>query len=613
MKRFFVTLLAGLGGFVLLGFLLLVALSWALFGGGGDTRVPDRFVLTLDLTRGVVEATSDDPFTLAFERGRPSLREIVATLHAAADDDRVAGLRVLGGSGVGGWASTQEIRDAVAHFRATGKPAFLFAESFGEFAPGQGAYYLATAFDDVVLQPSGDVGLAGLTLELPFLRGLLDRFDIEPVFEARGEYKDVFDFFERRGFSDPSREALEAVLRSLTDDLVAGIAEGRDLSADSARALLAAGPFSARRALDAGLVDALGYRDEALARFDAHLGRTDDPLPAVSVARYAERVGTAWSRGEQIALVHASGTIQRGSGPAFDPFGGGAALGANAIAAALRDATADRRTRAILLRVDSPGGSYVASDLVRREVARARAQGIPVVVSMANSAASGGYLVSTDADRIVAHPGTFTGSIGVGVGRLDLAGFLADQGVRFEEIDLGNGHGFWSSARPMGPADRAWLAGEADRVYDDFVSLVATGRGMTREAVDAVARGRVWTGRDALEAGLVDALGGYPVALAHARELAELDPDAAVHLRRFPAERTLFEALMAEFRGDDPALASGFAAEFGGGAGVGRGGSASVVLLETVRGAVRFFRLLGRDEGGGSVQTEMRPLRIPGS
>ncbi|CAN5712307.1 signal peptide peptidase SppA [soil metagenome] len=628
MTRFLLFALATIGGLVLLGFFFIVVVSLALFSPSGD-RLPDRFVLELDLTRGVVEAAPDDPFALAFDRGRPTVRDIVGALERAANDDRVGGLRVIGGSGVGGWATTEEIHGAVTRFRASGKPTLLFAETFGELAPAQGAYFLATAFDEIVLQPSGEVGLAGLALEAPFFRGVFDRWDVVPFFESRGEYKEAAEIFENTGFSAPVREALEAVLVSIRDELVGGIAGGRGISADSAGALLAAGPFSAREALDAGLVDRLGDRDEARASHDARVrnggapaeGPTADTapaetapadsVPAVSFQRYADAAGTGWNQGTRIALVHGSGAIQRGDSPGFDPLGGGTGMGANAVARALRQAASDPDTKAILFRVDSPGGSYVASDIIRREVIRAREKGIPVVVSMGNAAASGGYLVSADADRIVAQPTTLTGSIGVVAGKFVVDDFLRSLGVTVDKVDLGDDHTFYSAMGDVTPEDAAWLARQVDRIYEDFVDIVAQGRGMDREAVHAVARGRVWSGRDALAAGLVDDLGGFDVALAHARELAGLEPGANVELRRFPAERTLFEVIMAEFRGGDVGSASGGSGVYGDAGGPAGGMFESGARL--VRGAARVLWVLGADHGAAGVETRMLPLRIPGN
>ncbi len=600
MKRALLIGLASIGGLVVFGFLFLLALSWALLSSP-DERIPDRYVLELDLTRGVLAAPADDPFAAALERGRPDLVQIVGVLHRAAEDDRVLALRVIGGTGVGGWALTDELRDAVLAFRRSGKPAHLFAETFGELAPAQGAYHLATAFDQVALQPSGDVGLTGISLEAPFFRGLLDRYQVEPVFEARGEYKDAVSLFTDRGFSGPSREALEALLRALRDGLVEGIAEGRGIPADSALALLARGPFSGRAALEAGLVDHLLYADEAREAFDRMVDPDGtEPLPRVQVARYAERVGTAWDRGERIALVHGSGTIQRGTGPAFDPLGGGTGFRAGTVASHLRSAASDPRTRAIIFRVDSPGGSWVASDLVRREVVRAREEGIPVVVSMGNAAASGGYVVSLGADRIVAHPSSITGSIGVAAGRFVIDDFLASFGVTLDRVTLGDAHPFYGGGE-LGPEDMAWLADEADRIYEDFVTAVAQGRGMSFEEADAVARGRVWSGRDARDAGLVDVLGGFESAVAEARALAGLEPDAPVELRRFPAQRSLFELFMAELRGGSRTES--------GGPGLREGGSVRAL----VRGAARALVILGSQGDAAPIRAEMQPLRIPGS
>jgi protease IV len=595
MKRFLVYVLAAIGGAVILGFFFLVVGLGLLFSGSGtDRSLPRSFVLEMDLSGGVQVAPVDDPFLLAFDLGRPTLHDLVAALDQAAVDPRVRGLHVRGGSSVGGWASTQEFRDAIVAFRASGKPAYLFAETFGELQPAQGAYFFASAFDRIYLQPSGSVGLTGLSVEGVFLGDLLERWRVEPYFEARGEYKDAASIFTETAFSPASREALEAILQTFEDVLIEGIAGGRGLAPDSVRTLITGGPWDARSALAAGLIDGLAYRDEARLHLDRALepDREDldaNPLRSVSMRRYRESAGTPWGAGPQVALVYGTGAIQRGSS-GFDPLGGGGGMGADDVARALRSAVSDARTRAILFRVDSPGGSYVASDVIRREVVRARARGIPVVVSMGDAAASGGYMIAADADRIVAQPATITGSIGVIAGRFGFGGLLDTLGVTVDHVDLGNTQRFYSDSRGIDPADRARLAEDVDRIYAEFVDLVAEGRGLPRDEVEAVARGRVWSGRDALALGLVDELGGLQVALGEVRSLLGLEADAPVQLRRFPEERSVFEAFVELF---DP----------------GEGASVGGRFRTVVRGGLRVLALLGSD-GWSGVEARMVPLDL---
>ncbi len=590
MKRAIVAVLAALGGLVILGFLFIFALSWAVLA---PTPLPSSVVLELDLEEGIIEGAPSDPFTLALQRSRLQTVRVVETLERAADDDRVVGLLVRGGQAPGGWATTQELRDAVIHFRESGKPAVLFAQTFGEFAPGQAGYYFATAFDEILLQPSGDVGLLPLTLEAPFFRGALDRLDVEPRFDRRWEYKDATEIFTREGFSDPSREASQALLESLLESMVEGIAQGRSLPADSVRALVAAGPFMARDALEAGLVDRLAYLDDAREQL---LEAGGDRTERLAFARYSERDGRVWNRGPRVALIYGSGTIVQGRS-GFDPFTGGSSFAASTVAGHLRAAIEDETVRAILFRVDSPGGSYVASDVVRRELIRAREKGKPVVVSMGNTAASGGYLVSTDAARIVAHPATLTGSIGVLAGKF-VTGDLAERlGITWDRIEAGGESTFFSGFEDF--SEREWERFQEylDRVYDEFVGMVADGRGMDRAQVDQVARGRVWTGRDALEVGLVDDLGGFRTALAAVREELELEPDVRLNVTTFPAERTLFQLLMEDgFQVTAATVLAGRAAEG--------------PWVEALRPLLRQAEALGV-LGGAAHPVRMPPLEIP--
>lgn len=595
MKRFLVYVLAAIGGAVLLGFLFLTIGLTLLFSGSGvDRSLPRSFVLEMDLTGGIQTSPVDDPFVLALDLGRPTLHDLVAALEQAAGDTRVRALHVRGGSSLGGWASTQELRDAVLSFRASGKPAYLFAETFGELQPAQGAYFFASAFDRIFVQPSGSVGLTGLSIEGLFFGDLLSRWQVEPYFEARGEYKDAVSIFTNTAFSPESREALQAILQTFEDVLVEGVSEGRRLSADSVRTLISGGPWDARDALAAGLVDGLAYRDEARTRLDQTLeperdDLAEEPLRTVSMRRYREAGVTPWSVGPQVALVFGTGAIQRGSS-GFDPFGGGGAMGADDVARALRNAASDSRTRAILFRVDSPGGSYVGSDVIRREVIRARERGIPVVVSMGDAAASGGYMIAADADRIVAQASTITGSIGVIAGRFGFGGLLDTLGVDVDHVDLGNAQRFYTDSRGIDPQDRARLAEDVDRIYNDFVDLVAQGRSMDRDRVDAVARGRVWSGRDALELGLVDELGGLQVALGEVRSLLGLEADAPVQLRRFPEERSFFESVLELL---DP----------------GEGASVSTRFRTAVMGGLRLLALMGTD-GWSGVEARMAPIEL---
>jgi protease IV len=537
-KRAIVAILAAIGGLVILFVLFFVALSWAVLS---PTPLPSRVVLELDLDRGLVEAVPQDAFALAFERRRLTTREVVEGLERAADDGRVVGLLVRGGTAFGGWGRVEEVREAVLRFRAGGKPAVFFAETIGDFGAGQGSYYLASAFDEVILQPSGDVGLMPLVAEAPFLRGTLEKLDVVPRFDARWEYKDATEIFTERGFSERSREAVEALLESILTTAVEGIAEGRGLPPDSVRALVRDGPFMAREGLAAGLIDRLGYLDEARDRARELSG--EEGAERLAFRSWIERDGRAWTRGPRVALVYGTGIIERGEGR-WDPLSGVGSFGAATVAANVRAAVDDDRVRAIVLRVESPGGSYPASDVVRRELERAREAGKPVVVSMGDYAASGGYLVAAGADRVVAHPGTLTGSIGVAGGKMVTDELWERFGVEWDRVEAGGETTFDSPIEDFSEEEWERFQAFLDRIYEEFLGHVAEGRGMSRGEADRVARGRVWTGRDALERGLVDELGGFQAALRQVRELLELEEDAPVQVALFPPERTFLQLLL---------------------------------------------------------------------
>jgi len=590
-KRAIVAILAALGGLVILGFLFIVAMSWAVLS---PTPLPSQVFLELDLEPGLVETMPDDPFLMALERRRLLTRELVEALERAATDRRVQGVLVRADAGLGGWSTVEEVRDAVKRFRESGKPAVLFAETFGEFGPGQGGYYLATAFDEVILQPSGDVGLMPLTLEVPFFREMLEKLDVEPRFDGRWEYKDAIEPFMREGFSEPSREALSQLLESILASMTDGIAQGRGLSPDSVRVLVRGGPYMAREAEAAGLVDRIGYLDDARTRV---LELVEGEAERLEFRRYVERDGRVWNRGPRVALIYGVGTIERGRS-SYDPFTGGTSFGAASVAEHIRTAVEDDRVRAILFRVDSPGGSYVGSDVVRRELARARSEGKPVVISMGNLAASGGYLVSVDSDRIVAHPTTLTGSIGVLAGKMVTDELWARFGIEWDRIEAGGENTFFSSVEDFSEAEWERFQEQLDRIYDEFVDMVAEGRQMDRDRVHEVARGRVWTGLDAQQRGLVDELGGFATAIAAIRELLELDEDVPIHLATYPPERTLLQLLMEDgWRVGVAAL----------GGRIGGEGGELVRVLQPLISRAAASGLLGQRPG----PVRMPPLEVP--
>jgi len=513
-------------------------------------HVPARTVIELDLARPLAEYLPRDPLAGLLQSRRMMLRDVLEGIERAKGDDRVVGLVAYVGGTSLGLAQLQELRDAVAAFRVGGKRAIAFGEAFGDSGPGNGAYYVATAFGEIYLQPSGDLGVTGLLAEAPFLRGTLDKLGVVPLFDARGEYKNAINTFTERGFTPPHREATQHLVDAEFTQVVRGVATARGLTEDGVRAIVDRAPLSAQEALDAKLVDGLAYRDEVLAKLEDGGSKPK----RLSLLAYLDRAGAPHAAGETtVALIHGVGVV-RGGRSGVDPLSGDVGMGADTVTAAFRAAVDAERVRAVLFRIDSPGGSYVASDTIWREVSRARDAGKPVVVSMGNVAASGGYFVALPADRIVAQPGTITGSIGVYSGKMLTAPLFEKLGLTFDDVQAGANATIWSWLHDYSPDERARLEASLDRVYADFTGKVAAARKLPKERVLEIARGRVWTGEDALGIGLVDSLGGYPEALAQVRNMLGLAPDASLHLEEFPAARGpltgLIERVIAPGEGD---------------------------------------------------------------
>jgi protease-4 len=504
-------------------------------------------LLELDLTELPAAPDADDRLARLRARARHQLRPTLRALHDAAADRRVAGLIAK----VGGplpWAAMQELRLGVRAFAASGKPTVAWAESFGEGSGEMAAYVLASGFDTIWLQPGGGLGLLGVAVQTTFVRGTLDRLGIEPQLEQRHEFKNAADRVMRTEFTEAHRSALDRLAESVFADAVAAIAQGRGVTAARVLELADTGPRTAPEALDAGLVDSLGYRDEVYAAMRARVG-ADAGLLFADRWRPRRRPHVPGRRKGYVALVEARGAIVSGRsrrGPM------GRQVGSDSLGAALRAAADDEHARAVVLHVDSPGGSAVASDTIWREVCRVRDAGKPVVVSMGQAAASGGYYIACPADVIVALPATLTGSIGVFGGKMVVRGLLDRVGLSTGTVSHGARSLMFSARRGFSDDERERLGATIDAIYDDFVAKVAQGRGRSVAEIESIARGRVWTGSDALGIGLVDELGGLRDAVRIARSRAGLPPDAP--LRR-PIHLTPVARLRRAKNSEDPRAA----------------------------------------------------------
>ncbi len=556
MRRFVI------GFFAVVGFLTVLLILGAVLLVTGlkphVTPLAENIILNIDLTQGLAEGPREDRLVRLLVGAKPTLRDVLDGIETAAGDPRVQALLARVGDDELGLGKTQELRDAIAAFRAKGKFALAFADSFGEFGPGTRPYYLATAFDEIWLQPMGNVGLTGLYAEIPFFKGTLDLLGLVPQFDHREEYKTAINSLTETKMTPPHREEVDTLLASIAQQIVQGIAEGRKLPEPVVREAIDRGPLLADEARRARLVDRLGYRDEALAETRAH-ARSGAELTGLTT--YLDRAGRPHREGATIALIYGSGLIARGAS-STNSLTGSNVMAANEISRAFRAALRDPAVRAILFRIDSPGGSVVASESIWRDVVFARERGKPVVVSMGDVAGSGGYYVAAPADKIVAEPATLTGSIGVLAGKVVVADLFKKLGVSTDSAQIGANAAMFTSTSDFTAGAHSRLEAFLDDAYKGFKDHVANGRHMTHEEVEKVAKGRVWSGEDAKARGLVDELGGYPVALRLAKEAAKIPPDAPVKLTVFPAEKdpleSIYERLFAGNRdGEEGGASSG--------------------------------------------------------
>jgi len=530
MRRFIVGLLATVGTLTL----IVIGGIAAFIASGPFSSKPlsQSMVLSIDLRNVPPESTSTNLLRGGLFGGSRDIVDAVQLLWQAADDPRVVGLFVDIGDESAGLARVQELRQAIAHFRGKGKFAVGFAESLGSGGTHLADYYLASSLEQIWLQPSGGFAVAGIAVQTPFIKTGLDKLGVKIEGGKRYEYKSAPDTFMETGYTGPARANLQQLLDSLYGQFVSDVARERHIEPAKLRQLIDAVPFDSERARQENLVDKVGYRSDALDEVAARFGKSRD---LVSLSDYAADEARPKPRGEVVALVRVSGAIA--SGPGSDsPLDDDVVALAEDVVDALDQAARAKEVRAIVLRIDSPGGTYPAADAMADGVARARATGKPVIVSMGDVAASGGYLAAVRADVIVAEPATITGSIGVfGVWPV-AADLLNTLGVKVERLGIGTNAGMYSTFQAPTAAQRAILGRELDAVYTDFTRQVGEARKLEPGRLDAAARGRVFSGVDAKRAGLIDELGGLHLAISIAKAKAGIDEARSVQVRRFPAE-----------------------------------------------------------------------------
>jgi protease-4 len=530
MRRFIVSLLATIGALTLLG--LGGAVFFVAKGPLIGKSIPSSVVLSLDLRDVPSETSPSDLLKGGLWNDTRDIVDTIQLLWQAADDPRVVGLYVEIGDEEAGLARVQELRSAIQRFRGKGKFAIGFAESLGAGSDHFSDYYLASVLDQIWLQPSGGFGVAGLAIETPFLKGGLDKIGVHMEGGKRYEYKSAPDTFTESDMTTAARDNLQQLIDGLYGQFIEDVARDRHLAPAKLRQLIDAAPFNSERARVDGLVDKIGYRADAMDDVWQHAGTTHD---LISLSDYAADGHRPIPHGAAIALVRVSGTIgsTSGNGGLLDD---DATAASDDIVDALDTAATTKDVKAIVLRIDSPGGTYPAADAIADGVARARAAGKPVVVSMGDVAASGGYLAAVRADVIVAEPTTITASIGV-FGMWPVADGLLDLlGVKIERLNAGSNAGMYSTFLPPNAAQKAAVGRDLDAVYVDFTRQVGEARRLDAARLDQAARGRVFTGIDARRAGLIDELGGFDLALNIAKAKAGIDDGKQIEVRRFPIE-----------------------------------------------------------------------------
>ena len=587
-----VLIITGILAVLVLVVLIGVALIMSVLRKGPPT-IRNNSVLALRVAGSLPDYAPEDPFRRFFGGPDQSLTGLVMQLKKAKVDTRIKAVTLdIEMSGVG-WGKAEEIRDAISDFRTSGKPAYAYME-FGL----NKEYYIATACDKIFVPPPGELFITGLAADVMFFRGTLDKLGIYPDIYQIGKYKSAGDMFTQKKMTDAHREYVNSLLDDLFNRYVTAIAQARHKTPDEVRNLIDDAPYGAAKAKEAGLIDETVYHDQLDKQVKAQLGYKDaDQFAPVKATDYREVTpeSLGLNKGEKIAVIFATGDI--GSGRSENSPSGEQSIGSDTLAKAVTDAAEDKSIKAIVLRVDSPGGSGLASDIIWHAVDAAN-QKKPVVVSMSDVAASGGYYISASASKIVAQPSTITGSIGVVAGKPVLKGLYDWLGISNEYVLRGKQAGMFRETEKFSDSERAkfedWIK---TTYYGDFVPKVARGRHKDAQYIDSVGQGRVWTGAQAKERGLVDEFGGLDHAVEVAKQLAKIPADKGVERVILPYPQTFLQELLS-----------------GGGADahteVEKRRAVMAALPEDARRAFRYMALMDKMKNGESMLLMPFDLRI---
>ena len=512
-------------------FVFVILIIWAASKPG--VRVASNSVLVIDAAGQIEEQRVPDFFS-AFNGTVPVLHDYLDALDNARTDPRITGLVVRIAPLETGWAKLEEIRNHLLAFRASGKPSICY---LGYDGIQNQEYYLASACQQIWLVPTTPVSIRGMMAEAIFVRGTLDKLKIVPEYYHIAEFKTAGNTFTEKKFTPAHKEEVESLLHSVYEQYLGDTSKARGMSRDEFEAILNRGPLATGDALASKVVDKLGYWDQVQDFFKRRAGGWNP----ISLNSYRTSLNAPNFALQKIAIVYASGLIVSGSSGTTPA--GGSIMGGDSVAADIRKARMDSSIKAIVLRVDSGGGSVVGSEVIRREVELAH-EVKPVVVSMSDVAASGGYWIASPADKIVADPNTITGSIGVLIGKLNVSGLFNLLGVSTDYVATSDNATLFSAQQNFTPAQRDYIEKSLHETYDEFTKGVAAGRKMSVEAVDKVGKGRVWSGAQAKDLGLVDELGGTDHAIEVAKRLAHIPASDSVRIVRLPEEKNFFQQLL---------------------------------------------------------------------